>query len=93
MGSTVLCMGVSIFVSQASGISRAQPNALDGAWCLTLGALLQSSGATMSRWTKNIFLSVLSDTLLCLGAFLLFCVAWMQLAVLSGHSVPWPSIC
>ena len=88
MGTSVRCMGVTVYVSTDAVFCHSHPNALDAHGQLKFGAPLQSFWATNTRRTTNVFLSALSNTLPFLqswGAFLLSCVLWMQLAVLSGY--------
>ena len=88
MGTSVRCMGVTVYVSTEAVFCHSHPNALDAHGQLKFGAPLQSFWATNTRRTTNVFLSALSNTLPFLqswGAFLLSCVTWMQLAVLSRY--------
>ena len=88
MGSTVRCMGVSIYVSLSCTLTHAHPNALNAAWQLKFSAPLQSCWATTARRTTNVCLSALLNVLPLLhswGSFLLSVTAWMQLVFLSGY--------
>ena len=88
MGTSVRCMGVTVYVSADAVFCHSHPNALDAHGQLKFGAPLQSFWATNTRRTTNVFLSALSNTLPFLrswGAFLLSCVLWMQLAIFSGY--------
>ena len=63
MQPTVWCMGVSIYVSPTCTLAHTHPNALHDVWRLKFGAPLQSSSATTTRPTTNVFVSALSITL------------------------------
>ena len=83
-------MRASIYVTLPSPLCHAHPNSLGAQWQLKLGASLQRNWAATVRRITNIFLSVLSNALPSLhfrAAFLLSCVAWMQVAILAKHPV------
>ena len=83
-------MGVSIYVSPTCTLAHAHPNALDDVWRLEFGAPLQTSWATTTRRSTNVFVSTLSNTLPLIhswGSFIISCAAWMQLAILSRYPV------
>ena len=62
MGTSVRCMGVTVYVSTSAVFCHSHPNALDAQGQLKFGAPLQTLRATNTRRTTNVFLSAFSNT-------------------------------
>ena len=60
MGTSVRCMGVTVYVSTDAVLCYSHPNALDTQGHVKFGAPLQSFLATNTRRTTNVFLSALT---------------------------------